>query len=612
MKILHVTQEMFKTSGVATFCKEIAAEQMRAGHEVRALVQGNYDLKFDEGVKVVVGPSMEMVGVRPDIVHIHGLWAPFSARAMTWCRQRGIPYVVSPHGCLMPRVFKKGRLKKHLFWSLALRKGVEQASLIHCTAEAERQAVARFGFEVPYVIAPLGVRIRTQVSSRHASLARRLLAEKKVEGWLEGVTRESFGAALEKMIELNLTSGIIQLRNANERGLIRDAALEFFDGFANRIVVLSDGRCVYFAPDQRSKKRGLDNSSAWAEYAIHATTNGGVLASGQKYHVRWFNPVKQSNFDLIEATLKKENCAPGIKKNPIADSIDFFGETHDGGKFVVIVRLDEYGNANANMTEVTFEASSSSKKKPPRLKPLAEAVEAVVHHQAAGTNPSTDNTIAKSAESCKGVRRRALFVSRMHPKKGVLELVESWARVRPEGWLCELVYTMNSEEERAYEQKVKDRILALGMSYQNKDGTIHCSTSTSHFDFLLTGPLDDEKKWDAYTRADLFVLPTYSENFGIVVAEALWAGVPVITTKGTPWKDLEDYECGWWIGLPPTTTKVGGVGLKWTALDDALYEACFKGDLHRKGEHGRRLVEKCYVWSAVCDEMTRGYNMILN
>lgn len=172
MKILHVTQEMFKTSGVATFCREIAAEQMRAGHEVLALVQGNYDLKFDEDVKVVVGPSMEMAGERPDIVHIHGLWAPFSARAMTWCRQHGIPYVVSTHGCLMPRVFKKGWLKKHLFWCLALRKGVEQASLIHCTAEAERKAVARFGFEVPYVIAPLGVRIRTQVASRHANLAK--------------------------------------------------------------------------------------------------------------------------------------------------------------------------------------------------------------------------------------------------------------------------------------------------------------------------------------------------------------------------------------------------------------------------------------------------------
>jgi glycosyltransferase involved in cell wall biosynthesis len=36
--------------------------------------------------------------------------------------------------------------------------------------------------------------------------------------------------------------------------------------------------------------------------------------------------------------------------------------------------------------------------------------------------------------------------------------------------------------------------------------------------------------------ADIMVLPTYSENFGIVVAEALALGVPVITTTGTPWK----------------------------------------------------------------------------
>ena len=166
MKIVHVTQEMFKTSGVATFCKEIAAEQVRVGHEVWALVQDNYDLKFDGGVKVVVGSSIEMVGVRPDIVHVHGLWNPFFVRVMAWCRKEGVPYLVSPHGSLMPRVFKKGWIKKHLFWWLMLRRGVRQASLIHCTAEAEKHAVARFGFEVPYLIAPLGVRLPPPASSQ--------------------------------------------------------------------------------------------------------------------------------------------------------------------------------------------------------------------------------------------------------------------------------------------------------------------------------------------------------------------------------------------------------------------------------------------------------------
>ena len=61
----------------------------------------------------------------------------------------------------------------------------------------------------------------------------------------------------------------------------------------------------------------------------------------------------------------------------------------EGGVFDVVVRLDEYGNADANMTEVTFEVAKPKKVRCPRLMPLSEAVDTVVCHQAAGTNPST-------------------------------------------------------------------------------------------------------------------------------------------------------------------------------------------------------------------------------
>lgn len=235
-------------------------------------------------------------------------------------------------------------------------------------------------------------------------------------------------------------------------------------------------------------------------------------------------------------------------------------------------------------------------------------------------------------------RKRILFVSRMHPKKGVLELVEAVANLSSvpsvcsvvENWCCELVYTTNSDVEREYEAKVKARILELGMSYQDTGGTIHSShsptpsstpTSTPTPDFILTGALDDVEKWKAYARADLFVLPTYSENFGIVVAEALWAGLPVITTKGTPWSELEGVSpsspspssspssssftsangrCGWWIDI----------GVK--PLAKALAEAMALADAerHEMGMRGRKLVEEKYTWDAVVKAIVDGYEAI--
>jgi glycosyltransferase involved in cell wall biosynthesis len=177
--------------------------------------------------------------------------------------------------------------------------------------------------------------------------------------------------------------------------------------------------------------------------------------------------------------------------------------------------------------------------------------------------------------------RRALFLSRFHYKKGLLNLVEAWAKVRPQGWKMELVGT----DGGGYLNTVKARIQELRLSD----------------DFIISGGLMDDDKWKAYRRSDLFVLPSYSENFGIVVAEALWAGVPVITTKGTPWKELGDRKCGWWIdiGIDP--------------LVNALKEALALSDIERRemGGRGRKLIEEKYTWDAVVKVMVKGYESIL-
>lgn len=200
--------------------------------------------------------------------------------------------------------------------------------------------------------------------------------------------------------------------------------------------------------------------------------------------------------------------------------------------------------------------------------------------------------VAFEPRNTQNTRKRVLFVSRMHPKKGVLELVEAWGRLVVSrqssvvsGWECELVYTVSGELEKEYEAKVKARVKELGLDDQ----------------FIFTGALNDDEKWKAYARADLFVLPTYSENFGIVVAEALWAGVPVITTKGTPWSEIEEKKCGNWIDI--------GV----ESLSGALESMTTISDEERMlmGVRGRKLVEERYSWNGIARQLKTDYEELL-
>ena len=175
--------------------------------------------------------------------------------------------------------------------------------------------------------------------------------------------------------------------------------------------------------------------------------------------------------------------------------------------------------------------------------------------------------------------RRALFLSRVHPKKGLLNLIEAWAHVRPRGW--ELVIAGPDEGGHRAEVEVRAR--------------------THEVDVVWAGPVDDRAKWDLYRSADLFVLPTFSENFGIVVAEALAAGVPAITTTGAPWGVLNERRCGWWIdvGVEP--------------LAAALHEATALSDeaRHAMGQQGRAYVREALSWEHVAQEMAAAYRWVL-
>jgi len=119
---------------------------------------------------------------------------------------------------------------------------------------------------------------------------------------------------------------------------------------------------------------------------------------------------------------------------------------------------------------------------------------------------------------------------------------------------------------------------------------------------MILGPKFGDDKVKAYQNADLFVLPTHSENFGVVIAEALACGTPVITTKGAPWRELEEYNAGEWIDI--------GIDPLWTSLSNLMTKD--RSELEEMGRNGRKLVEDKYSISSVATKFFELYRWLDN
>ena len=164
--------------------------------------------------------------------------------------------------------------------------------------------------------------------------------------------------------------------------------------------------------------------------------------------------------------------------------------------------------------------------------------------------------------------RTVLFLGRLHPVKGLPRLLQAWARIQSEKAESVASKSRNWEsgklksEER--EQGTGDWVLVLAgpdegghrRELESLVVELGCQKRV-----VFAGELDDKQKWAALAAADLFVMPSDFENFGNAIVEALLCGVPVVTTTGTPWKELPVKGAGWWV--EPTVE----------ALTEALHEA---------------------------------------
>ncbi|QRY58328.1 glycosyltransferase [Sphingobacterium siyangense] len=182
-------------------------------------------------------------------------------------------------------------------------------------------------------------------------------------------------------------------------------------------------------------------------------------------------------------------------------------------------------------------------------------------------------------------KKRVLFLSRIHVKKGIENLIAAWEKLDIStrlNWELEIAGNGESDYIDSLNNLIKSKSL---------DESIR-----------IVGSKFGDEKIRAYHDAHLFVLPTYSENFGIVIAEALACGVPVVTTNGTPWEDIKDYNAGDWIeiGVDPLVT--------------SLEKMMKKGDLEliQMGKNGRKLIEEKYSINSVADRFFELYSWILS
>ncbi len=177
--------------------------------------------------------------------------------------------------------------------------------------------------------------------------------------------------------------------------------------------------------------------------------------------------------------------------------------------------------------------------------------------------------------------RTLLSLGRLHPKKGLDVLLQAWSRVQDHhpAWRLRLVGPAERDQDKV--------LLALASQLGLER-------------FSLEGPVYGARKTALYQQAELFVLATRNENFGLTVAEALAAGTPVICSKGAPWPQLEARGCGWWTdhGAEPLAA----------ALDVAMSSA--PTELEAMGRRGREWMIQQYSWARAAADMMQVYRWL--
>ena len=174
-------------------------------------------------------------------------------------------------------------------------------------------------------------------------------------------------------------------------------------------------------------------------------------------------------------------------------------------------------------------------------------------------------------------RTRILYLGRFDPIKGIENLIDAIAL----STTPQLELSLCGSGEATYTASLFRRIEEKGLSSKIK----------------LAGFVEGAAKTNAFEQADICVLPSFSENFGMTVVEALSHGVPVIASRGTPWQELKSRDAGDWVANDPNSLA--------QAIDDLAQR-----NLEAMGQKGRTWMCESFDWNAVARRMADVYRRL--
>ena len=180
------------------------------------------------------------------------------------------------------------------------------------------------------------------------------------------------------------------------------------------------------------------------------------------------------------------------------------------------------------------------------------------------------------------IKRIGLF-GRLKQKKNVEALIDAWIMLSNKVKYSQLVIMGKGDVD--YERMLRNKVRRQGLK-----------------NVEFAGFVNGREKFERLASLTALCVPSDFENFGMIVTEALSVGTPVIASLGTPWQDLNNYHCGYWINNDIET------------LAKTIQEVLILSelDIAEMGRNGKRLVEEKYSDTQVAMMVCRLYEWILN